>query len=204
MFLARRWWWAAVAGWAMAAPGAPARAEEGGAAPAAPTAPAAPAVPSAASYWHLSLGAARGIELGRDLRKAEVRGGWEQVFHPALSAGPELALVRFTGHRQGAAVDTLGATAVYQLKWHALRWAGASLDLQFGMGGAAFARPFPPGGTRLNGASLYGVGLVVPLGARWLLLADVRGFHHSNGRGLVTTNPAFDGTSVDVGVGVRP
>lgn len=155
-------------------------------------------------YVHASAGYTVGIAPSQDIRKREGRVGGEQVFHPALSGGPEFALVRFTGSRNGQDADSKGGTLLYQLKWHPLRYRGYSLYLGFGFGGAYFLSPFPPGGTRFNGYSFFGAGLVAPVGRHALVLFDVREMHHSNGRGLVADNPAFDGLSFNLGLGFRP
>lgn len=155
-------------------------------------------------YVHASAGYAQGIAPSDHIHKSEGRLGVEQVFHPALSGGPELAVLRFSGSRDGRDANSAGGTLLYQLKWHALRYRGYSLYAGFGFGGAYFLSPFPPGGTRFNGYSFFGTGLVAPMGRHLLLLLDVREMHHSNGRGLVADNPAFDGLSVNLGLGVRP
>jgi hypothetical protein len=115
----------------------------------------------------------------------------------------ELAGVRFTGQRDGRRVDTWGLTVIPVPAWHFLRGPRGSLAFEFGLGGAWFARPFPPGGTHLNGASVVGLGARVATGPRFGLRLGGRLLHHSNGQGFVEDNPAFDGLVADAGVTFR-
>lgn len=74
-------------------------------------------------------------------------------------------------------------------------------SLAFAWGGALYSAPFPPGGTRWNGTSWFGLDLVAPLFPRFALVVSFRELHHSNGRGIVASNPAYD--AYDLGIGFR-
>lgn len=150
----------------------------------------------------LSQGWATGISPSESIRKAETRAGLELRVAPPLSLRFELAAVRFAGSRDGRDAGVVGLTALPLLSWHFWRLGPSSLTFDFGLGGAWFSRPFPPGGTALDGYSTVGLGTRIALGHRLFATADARGFHHSNGRGFVADNPAFDGIGVDVGVGL--
>ena len=152
------------------------------------------------TWLAVAAGWGTGIEANADLDKLELRLGLERRFSPALSAGLELAGVRFSGSRDGVGVRTLGLTALPVARWHFLRFGGSSVAFEFGFGGARFASAFPPGGTRWNGYSAFGLSLTAAAGSGLAFTGGVRFLHHSNGRGLVTENPAYDGVSLHAGV----
>ncbi|MFT3917056.1 MAG: acyloxyacyl hydrolase [Anaeromyxobacteraceae bacterium] len=150
--------------------------------------------------YTLAAGWGSGIDVNSRLDKLELRAGAMRRFAPSLSAGLELAAVRFEGTRGGVIADATGVTALPLARWHFLRLGESSCAFEFGFGGARFARPFPPGGTRWNGYSAWGLGADLDLGRGVAVAGGVRFLHHSNGRGLVTDNPAYDGLSFHVGL----
>lgn len=149
----------------------------------------------------ISAGYATGVDLNRDIWKMELRGAYDVYFIDELSGGPELSLVKFSGSRNGFSAATQGITAAYILKWLFLKNNSFSLFFEHGWGFAAFANEFPPQGTKLNGNSLVGLGMFLYTSPKALLLFDARLIHHSNGKGLVENNPAFDGILFHIGYG---
>jgi len=157
------------------------------------------AAPRTTIHWSSGFGA--GIEDSRDIHKVETRWGVDYRVGRPLSVGVELALVRFLGVRDERAAKTLGATLLPVVAWHFWRAGDASLALDIGYGGALFLPAFPPGGTSLNGYSAVGLQGRLPLRRDVVLLIGVRAMHHSNGRGFVADNPAFDGVALNLGAG---
>jgi len=158
-----------------------------------------PAAPRTTIHWSSGFGA--GIEDSRNIRKVETRWGVDYRVGPPLSVGLEVALVRFLGERDERAAKTLGATLLPVVAWHFWRSGDASLAFDIGYGGAVFLPAFPPGGTSLNGYSTVGLQGRLPLRRDVVLLLGVRAMHHSNGRGFVADNPAFDGIALNLGAG---
>jgi len=154
-------------------------------------------MPRTTIQW--SSGFAQGIEVNRKIRKVEMRWGIDYRIGPPLSVGVELALVRFVGERDARSVNCVGTTLLPVVAWHFFRSGGASLAFDLGYGGALFHPAFPPGGTALNGYSAVGLQARLPLRRDVSLLLGVRAMHHSNGRGFVSENPAFDGIVFNVG-----
>jgi hypothetical protein len=150
---------------------------------------------------HWTSGYATGIEVNRHIHKVETRWGVDYRVGAPFSVGPELSLVRFVGVRDGREASTFGVTLLPVVAWHFWRAGNASLALDIGFGGAVFLPAFPPGGTALNGYSAVGLQARMPLRRDVSLLLGVRAFHHSNGRGFVSENPAFDGVALNVGAG---
>lgn len=144
-----------------------------------------------------------GVDVNRELSRYELDAGVELRASPALSFEVELGVVRFEGVRDGRDADADGVVVIPRLAWHFARIGGSSLLLDFGLGGALFSRDFPPGGTRLNGYSAIGVGARLALTERLQAFAALRLMHHSNGKGLVADNPAFDGVAVSLGFAAR-
>jgi hypothetical protein len=157
------------------------------------------AAPRTTIHW--SSGYGQGIEANRRIRKVETRWGVDYRIGAPLSVGVELALLRFVGVRDGRAVDCGGATLLPVVAWHFWRSGQASLAFDLGFGGAVFYPAFPPGGTMFNGYSAVGLQARLPLRRDIGLVVGVRALHHSNGRGFVTENPAFDGLAFNLGAG---
>lgn len=160
---------------------------------------ASAAAPRSTIHWSSGFGA--GVEASRDIHKAETRWGFEYRVGPPLSVGGELAIVRFAGVRDERAAKTIGVTLLPVVAWHFLRVGDASVAIDIGYGGALFLPAFPPGGTSLNGYSAVGLQCRLPLRRDVLLIVGVRAMHHSNGRGFVADNPAFDGLALNIGAG---
>lgn len=150
----------------------------------------------------LTLGRLGGISPSEGSTGHDVRLHLEQRFLAGLGGGPELALIQLHGRRDDVDTSARGGALTYVLRWHALRHGASSAYLQFGWGGAMFVEPFPRGGTRFNGTSMFGAGVQLGLGRGGALRVDVREVHVSNGKGLVPENPAFDGVQLALGVAV--
>jgi hypothetical protein len=149
----------------------------------------------------LASGFAAGLTPNQSIYKWEQRLGAELRWGAPFSARLELSFVRMAGSRAGRDASCVGVTLLPPLVWHFARFGESSLAFQFGLGGAWFSEPFPPGGTHLNGYSSVGLGVRVALARSTVLMLDGRLLHHSNGRGFVPDNPAFDSVGLDVGVG---
>jgi hypothetical protein len=149
-------------------------------------------------------GYAVGIDVNRGIRKADWRGGVDYRWSPAFSTGAEVALVHFVGRRGGRPVDTFGVTVLPLVRWSFVRTGSFACSFDAGLGLALFGDGFPPGGTQLNGYSTFGLAIEHALTDRVALLGGVRAIHHSNGRGFVDDNPAFDGVAIHLGAGARP
>jgi hypothetical protein len=152
-------------------------------------------IADAHAEWRFGLGGGRiaGHEPSELIDGAAIRLGAEYRFHPAFGFGPEVSFLQLSGFRDGRPSTARGAAATYVARWYALRSNTASLYGMFGFGGVAFDAPFPRGGTRLDGTSLWGVGGSLGLGAHGWLSLEARQLHSSNGKGLVPENPAYDG-----------
>ncbi len=157
------------------------------------------------SGWRVSAaaGAGTGVDVNRDVERQEVAVGGALRLGEALSLGAELTGIRFAGTRDERDAAARGVAVLPRVAWHFVRAADSSLSLELGLGGALFSRPFPPGGTRLNGYSMIGLGGELALGGRLWATAGLRLLHHSNGQGLVEDNPAFDGVVGTVGLALR-
>lgn len=164
-----------------------------------PAEPGQNAAPRTTIHW--SSGYGQGVGGNRRIRKVETRWGADYRIGAPLSVGVELALLRFVGVRDEHAVDCAGATLFPVVAWHFWRSGNASLAFDLGLGAAVFYPAFPPGGTMLNGYSAVGLQARLPLRRDVSLLLGLRALHHSNGRGVVTQNPAFDGLAVNIGAG---
>lgn len=150
--------------------------------------------------FELAHGLALGLSPNDGIAKVESRAAAELRVAPPVGLRLEVAFVRFVGRRDEQDASCVGLTALPLVSWHFLRVGRSSVAFSFGLGGAWFSRPFPPFGTALNGYSALGLGARLAIGPRWFLTADVRGFHHSNGRGFAADNPAIDGVGFDLGV----
>jgi hypothetical protein len=156
-------------------------------------------VPSQAWVLQWSAGYASGMGINSSIRKAEYRSGLERRFTPAFSFAGEVAVVRFEGARNGRDASTWGVTLLPLARWNFLRGESGRLAFEFGIGGAVFSEKFPPGGTSLNGYSAFGLTAEIALSRHFSLIFGVRELHHSNGRGLVPSNPAYDAISGNMG-----
>lgn len=83
------------------------------------------------------------------------------------------------------------------LRWTLLEWAGLSA---FAEGSVRFlwtlGTPFPAGGTGVNGFTAWGGGLGYDVGPDLRLEATYHRTHISNGGGIVSWNPAWNGEGV--------
>jgi Lipid A 3-O-deacylase (PagL) len=154
-------------------------------------------------WWKGGAGYGAGVDVNDGLSRYELDTGVERRLSRALSFDVELGAVRFQGVRDGRDAAADGVVVIPRLAWHFARLGGSSLLLDFGLGGALFSRDFPPGGTRLNGYSAIGVGARLALTEELQAFAALRLMHHSNGKGLVADNPAFDGVAVSLGFAAR-
>lgn len=148
-------------------------------------------------------GAGSGVDVNGDIARGEAELGGEVRLGAALSVGAELTGIWFGGTRDGRDAGAKGVAVLPRVAWHFVRGADASLRVELGLGGAWFARPFPPGGTQLNGYSMIGLGGELGLRDGLWAMAGLRLLHHSNGQGLVEDNPAFDGVVGTVGLALR-
>lgn len=144
-------------------------------------------------------GVSRGLAVNANIWRLEYRLGFEHRFTPSLSAMGEAAFAHFLGERAGQDVNASAVTLMPLLRWSFVRTSAVRVAFDFGLGGGFFTPEFPPGGTRWNGYSLFGLSGSLALSARQWLVVDIREMHHSNGRGIVDSNPAFDGVSVNLG-----
>lgn len=140
-----------------------------------------------------------GIAPNANVRRIQYHLGLGRRFSPSFGASVELGGASFVGSRAGEPVSTLGFSLLPVARWTFLKTALAKTYFDFGFGGAFFQRSFPPGGTRLNGYSTVGVGIEIPLRNDLSVHLQLRQMHHSNGRGFVADNPAFDGVNYGVG-----
>jgi len=115
--------------------------------------------------------------------------------------GMEFEGERFRGSREGRSVRSFGGGLVASLGWDFLPNEFVNPTLAFGWGGAVYSSAFPPGGTRWNGTSWFGLDLAAPVSRSLKVVVSMRELHHSNGRGMVSSNPAYD--AYDLGMGVR-
>ncbi len=67
-----------------------------------------------------------------------------------------------------------------------------------------FGRPFPAGGSSVNGLVRWGAGLEAAVSERMSLSAGYRAAHISNGGGLVPSNPAWNGRGGFIDLTWRP
>lgn len=67
-----------------------------------------------------------------------------------------------------------------------------------------FGRPFPAGGSSVNGLVRWGAGIEIAVSQRMSLSAGYRAAHISNGGGLVPSNPAWNGRGGFVDLTWRP
>lgn len=149
----------------------------------------------------ISSGYAYGVDINRDIWKVELRAAYDNFFIDELSGGPELSYVHFKGKRNGVDVNTSGITCAYILKWHFTQSEKFSLYFEHGLGGSYFVNEFPPKGTKLNGFSQVGLGVYFKTWEKGLIVFDARLMHHSNGKGIVEKNPAYDGMVFHLGYG---
>lgn len=150
--------------------------------------------------WGLLTGSGLtwGISPSAEIRRVHLQTGLERHFSSSFSAGIELSGARFVGTRADSVADAVSVSVLPVVRWTFLRLAPVNTYFDFGFGGAFFTPAFPPGGTRLNGHSTFGVGLEFSLRSDVALRLQLRQMHHSNGRGFVTENPAFDGVTCGV------
>jgi Lipid A 3-O-deacylase (PagL) len=88
-------------------------------------------------------------------------------------------------------------------RWHLIAERSASLFFESGVGLAYFGSPFPPGGTHLNFAPMYGLGSLIRVREGVDLHLEVRHQHFSNAGVLGGGNPGFDADGVSVGLQFR-
>jgi Lipid A 3-O-deacylase (PagL) len=141
----------------------------------------------------------RGIAPNANVRRIQYHLGLGRRFSPSFGASVELGGVSFVGSRAGVPVSTLGVSLLPAARWTFLKTDLVKTYFDFGFGGAVFQRSFPPAGTHLNGYSTVGVGIELLLRNDLSVHLQLRQIHHSNGRGFVADNPAFDGVNYGVG-----
>lgn len=153
------------------------------------------------SRLRVQTGFAQGMDVNRGIRRWDIRAAWEHDFRPSLTGAPEFSVERFEGERGGRDAASTGFTLMYVLTWNAWRGENFFAGIEFGWGGGLYTKAFPAGGTRYNGYSQFGAQVGWRLSPDWSLVADVREMHHSNGRGMVERNPAYD--ALDFAFGAR-
>lgn len=151
--------------------------------------------------WTAQVSRSRGMSPSDAIERTEIRVQAKRPLSKSVDWGVELGGERFTGERDGRAVRAFGGGLVASLAWNFLPNGVLDPTLVFGWGGAFYTSPFPPGGTRWNGTSWFGLDLASPAAKGLSLVLSLRELHHSNGRGMVATNPAYD--AYDLGIGVR-
>ena len=82
-----------------------------------------------------------------------------------------------------------------------LRWFSLSLDLLGGL--VVYSAHFPPGGDIYNFTWRLGGALLFRLSRRFTLSAGSRWMHASNGQGIGTQNPSYEGVGVFLGLTYR-
>jgi hypothetical protein len=105
--------------------------------------------------------------------------------------------LRDTRIRTGATSGSLIA------RWHLLTEPSASLFFESGVGLVYFSSAFPPSGTKLNFAPMYGLGSLIHLRDGVDLRLGVRHQHFSNAGVLGGGNPGFDSNGVIIGFQFR-
>ena len=108
----------------------------------------------------------------------------------------EVLAIAGRGKHEGSQADTEGLGGFFALRWHFIRQGRWSAYLNHGIGPIWFAKAFPPGGTKLNALTQYGVGVSAAVGNTSIINIGLRHSHVSNGKGGVDDNPSFDGRGI--------
>jgi len=140
----------------------------------------------------------RGIEEHRDIEIFEGRAGLAYYFRKGLAVSFEVHTNVFQGSQkydsgEKQEVDTVGIGILPMLRWHFLHNPRWSLYLDYGVGPIFTFKAFPPHGTQVNGTPQFGLGVTVHVRNRLNVIGGIRKFHISNGTGMVSSNPSFDG-----------
>jgi hypothetical protein len=88
-------------------------------------------------------------------------------------------------------------------RWHLVSERSASLFFESGVGLVYFGSAFPPGGTKLNFAPMYGLGSLIRVAEGVDLHLEVRHQHFSNAGVLGSGNPGFDADGLSAGFQFR-
>ena len=82
------------------------------------------------------------------------------------------------------------------LRWRPVRVRRLAPFVEGGFGALFTTEAFPPGGTVWNFSQRYGLGIDVQITARLELAVAYRHVHFSNGKGLGSQNPSYNGDGV--------
>jgi len=141
----------------------------------------------------ISAGNYSGIEDSKDINISNLSFGKAYYVTDGLGLYGEVLAMATQGERDGIDADVEGIGAFFALRWHFIRMKNWSLFLNHGIGPLLFFEEFPPGGTKLNGLTQYGVGMKIRISNSKFINLGVRHIHISNGKGFVDDNPSYDG-----------
>ncbi len=141
----------------------------------------------------LHVGSIRGNGNSSEVHIDEMRLDYGHRFRAHLEFLTQASHYRPRGRRDGIAVDTHGLGLAFALRWHFLEVGRYGLYADWGFGAMGARAPFPPVGTHFNGTPHFGFGLRAELTEQYGTLVELRQRHMSNGQGIVSTNPSFDG-----------
>ena len=135
-----------------------------------------------------------------ETRARSARIGIAQQFRDGFALVGELGASSFD--EPNTKNDTVGVDASVLLRWEALRGQRWNAFFEYGLGLLGTEDDFPSGGTSFNGTRHAGAGLAFDLTHHLRLTLGVRQQHVSNGRGLVSDNPSWDGFGGYVGLSI--
>ncbi len=95
--------------------------------------------------------------------------------------------------------NTVGLAIAGSLRIEVLNLSHHSFYLDTQQGMIFTLHSFPPGGTHGNFMVKYGLGYTIHLSHKKYLSFGWRWMHISNGKGLVSSNPAYDGNGLFIG-----
>ncbi len=148
----------------------------------------------------LLAGSIVGYDNNSDVRIDELHIDYGHRFRDQLEFLTQLSYYRPSGTRRNVSVDTHGLGLAFALRWHFLQRQSFGLHADWGFGFMGVLDPFPPKGTQVNGTPHYGIGLAARISDRYEILAGLRHRHMSNGKGIVSSNPSFDGVGGYLGI----
>lgn len=154
---------------------------------------------------HVSFGYFKPVLDNRPIEFSTLRVGSAISLRPGLSLVGDLGIAKFRGHSiqpddSRIAVDTTSIEASAQLRqalFIAQHW---SAHMEWGWGITLTNDDFPPKGTRINATPQFGVRTIWDVSPSFTLTAGLHNFHLSNGKGIVSNNPAYDAWGFSVGL----
>ena len=141
----------------------------------------------------VSLGNYKGIDENSEIEISQLGVGRAYYLTDGLGLYGEVLALATRGDREGENAEVGGLGGFFALRWHFLRKARWSLYLNQGVGPLLFFKEFPPGGTKVNALTQYGVGMSAQVRDVFIVNLGVRHVHISNGKGMVADNPSYDG-----------